>query len=153
MTDKELRKLGRKELLEMLLEQSREVVQLQQELEEARRQLEDRRILLEDSGSIAEAALKLNRVFEAAQEAANQFLESSGAKREVTAQALAEEPTDTQLQAQEILANARQESQQLIEKTRQECAEMLAKTEEECRHMQYEALRRDLRVQMTGSDA
>ena len=76
MTDKELRKLSRSELLEMLLIQSKEVERLKEELKEANRKLEDRKILLEESGSIAEAALKLNDIFEVAQRAADQYLES-----------------------------------------------------------------------------
>ena len=76
MTDRELRKLSRAELLEMLLIQSKEVDRLSKELDEANRKLDDRKILLENSGSIAEAALKLNGVFEAAQMAADQYLEN-----------------------------------------------------------------------------
>lgn len=76
MTDKELRKLNRSELLEMLLIQSKEVENLKKELEEANRKLEDRKIILENSGSIAEAALKLNNIFEIAQKTADQYLES-----------------------------------------------------------------------------
>lgn len=76
MTDKELRKLSRSELLEMLLIQSKEVERLKNELEEANRKLEDRRIILKESGSIAEAALKLNDIFEVAQRVADQYLES-----------------------------------------------------------------------------
>ena len=76
MTEKELRRLSRMDLLEMLLEQSKEVERLQQELAEARQQLEERRIMTEEAGSIAEAALRINRVFEAAQEAADQYLEN-----------------------------------------------------------------------------
>ena len=48
----------------------------QQELAEARQQLEERRIMTEEAGSIAEAALRINRVFEAAQAAADQYLEN-----------------------------------------------------------------------------
>lgn len=76
MTDKELRKLSRSELLEMLLIQSKEVERLKNELEEANRKLEERKILLAESGSIAEAALKLNDIFKVAQNAADQYLES-----------------------------------------------------------------------------
>ncbi len=76
MTDKELKKLTRAELLEMLLIQSREKQQLEKELEEAKKNLEAREILIAESGSIAEAALKLNGVFEAAQKAADQYLEN-----------------------------------------------------------------------------
>ncbi|MDD6411153.1 MAG: DNA repair protein [Oliverpabstia intestinalis] len=71
-----LKKLSRQDLLEMLLESERYVKQLEEELEEARKQLDDRRIMIENSGSIAEAALKLNGIFEAAQAAADQYLEN-----------------------------------------------------------------------------
>ena len=49
MTDKELRRLSRTDLLEMLLEQSKEVERLQQKLEEDRQQLEERRIMTEEA--------------------------------------------------------------------------------------------------------
>ena len=71
MTEKELRRLSRMDLLEMLLEQSREVERLQKELETVKNQLSDRRIMEQEAGSIAEASLKLNKVFEAAQQAAD----------------------------------------------------------------------------------
>lgn len=76
MTAKELKKLKRSELLEMLLARTEEVERLRAELDEAQKQLNDRAIVLENSGSIAEAALKLNGVFEAAEEAAKQYLEN-----------------------------------------------------------------------------
>lgn len=76
MTEKELRRLSRMDLLEMLLEQSKEVERLQAELETVKKQLLDRRIMEREAGSIAEAALRLNKVFEAAQQAADQYLEN-----------------------------------------------------------------------------
>ena len=76
MTDKELRKLRRGELLEMLLEQTKENERLKKQLADLKAQLENREIILKRSGSIAEAALKLNGVFEAAQKAADQYLEN-----------------------------------------------------------------------------
>ena len=74
MTDKELRRLSRRELLQMLLEQTREVERLQAELDRTRAKLNDRSIMLESCGNIAEASLKINRVFEAAQRAAEQYI-------------------------------------------------------------------------------
>lgn len=76
MTDKELRKLSRIDLLELLLEKSRENEKLKEELEQVKAQLADRKINIEKSGSIAEAALALNGVFQAAQAAADQYLEN-----------------------------------------------------------------------------
>ena len=74
MTDKELRRLSRRELLQMLLEQTSEVERLQAELDKTRAELNDRAIMLESCGNIAEASLKINRVLEAAQQAAEQYL-------------------------------------------------------------------------------
>ncbi|MGM9549395.1 MAG: DNA repair protein [Faecousia sp.] len=76
MTDKEFRRLRRPELLGMLLEKSKEVERLQHELDEARAQLASREIEIQNAGSIAEAALRLNGVFQAAEQAAAQYLEN-----------------------------------------------------------------------------
>ena len=108
MTDRELQKLGRRELLQLLLEQAKESERLRKqvgELEEQLRQTEEgyerlrdrldskdaqiheledtlhaeREKLetdLENVVSIAEAALRLNGVFDAAQRAADYYLQS-----------------------------------------------------------------------------
>lgn len=76
MTDKQLKKLSRRELLEMLILQTRKVESLEKQLAEANRQLADKRIRIESSGTLAEAAMKLNGVFEAAERAAQQYLEN-----------------------------------------------------------------------------
>ena len=76
MTDKELRRLSRSELLEMLIAQTEENSQLKIRLEQAEAQLRDRRIEIDKAGSLAEAALSLNGVFQAAEAAAQQYLEN-----------------------------------------------------------------------------
>ena len=76
MTDKELKRLSRTELLELLLEQTRQREMLEQRLEEAERKLADRQLQLENAGDIAQAALQINGVMEAAQAAARQYLEN-----------------------------------------------------------------------------
>lgn len=77
MTDKELRRLSRAELLEMLLAQVEENEKLKARLDDAERALEDRRIAIERAGSLAEASLQLNKVFAAADQAARQYLENA----------------------------------------------------------------------------
>lgn len=84
MTDKELRRLSRSELLEMLIAQTEENQRLQQELSQAREALNNRRIIIESAGSMAEAALRLSGIFEAADQAAQQYLESVRAMAEGT---------------------------------------------------------------------
>lgn len=76
MTDRELRKLSRVELLEMLVTLSEENEKLKTENEELRKQLADRSILIEKAGSIAEASMEISGVFKAAQDAADRYLEN-----------------------------------------------------------------------------
>lgn len=76
MTDRELRKLNRRELLELLVEQERELERLQAVLQKAEERTQSREIKIDKAGSIAEAALMLNGVFEAAQAAADQYLDN-----------------------------------------------------------------------------
>ena len=74
MTEKELRKLSRLDLLELFVEQSKEVERLKKELEEANAKLEDRRLLCQNTGNIAEAALQINKIFEQCPQAADDYL-------------------------------------------------------------------------------
>ncbi len=74
MTEKDLRKLSRAELIDMLITAKKTELQLRAQLEEARKMLEDRRLRVENAGSLAEAAMALNGVFEAAQAAAEDYL-------------------------------------------------------------------------------
>lgn len=76
MADKELRKLQKMELLEILVDQRKRIDELEKELAETREKLEDREIQIRNSGSIAEASLKLTNVFEEAQKAADLYLEN-----------------------------------------------------------------------------
>ena len=76
MTDKKLKRMSRAELLELLIEQMEENERLKEQLEDAQARLNERDIIMQRAGSIAKAALELNRVFEAADAAARQYVES-----------------------------------------------------------------------------
>ena len=76
MTDKELKRIGRAELLELLLAQSEENEALQIRIEELEQELRNRDIIIANAGTIADAAFQLNGVFDAAGAAAVQYLEN-----------------------------------------------------------------------------
>lgn len=78
MDEKQLRRLRRIDLMELLLSQAQEIESLQERVIELEEKLKNREILMVEAGSIAEAALKLNKVFESAQAAADQYLENVG---------------------------------------------------------------------------
>ena len=111
MTDKQLRKLSRTELLELLLEQTQEVERLQNLCDRAIKQLENRRLVLDETGSIAMASLQLNGVFESAQKAADQYL--------YNVQQMTEEK---QRRLEQMEARTREKCDQMLEDARQEAA-------------------------------
>lgn len=76
MKEKDLRRLSRADLLEMLIDQSEKMEALRQRLETAEAELKKREIIIGSAGSIAEASLRLNGVFEAAQAACEQYIEN-----------------------------------------------------------------------------
>lgn len=111
---KELKKMSRRELLEMLINQEKENNQLKAELKEVKDKLADRSLTISRAGTLAEAAMTLNGVFEAADAAVKQYVdnvtrgdESARAERDrIIAEA--------QAMASEIMENAERESQSKI---------------------------------------
>lgn len=83
MRERPIRKMNREELLEMLIQYTEinekleaRIAQLENKLTETEKRLEERTIAIANAGSIAEAAMQLNGVFDAAQKAADQYLQS-----------------------------------------------------------------------------
>ena len=117
MTDKEFKRLSREELVEIIYELQRSEASLREENDQLRGKLADRSLKLENAGSLAEASLALNGVFEAAQSAADQYLaairDAREEAREKAAQAQ-EELGEIQGQRQEILDKARQEAEGIL---------------------------------------
>ena len=63
MEAKDLRKIKRKELLELMLAQAKRIEELENNLTKVTNELNSKKIKIKESGSIAEASLKLNLVF------------------------------------------------------------------------------------------
>lgn len=139
MTDKELQKLNRKDLLQMLLTQSKELRALQEKYAAAEAALQDRTIKLEQAGSIAEAALQLNDVFAAAQAACQQYTDSVAARSQQLDTLLAQKEAENQEKADRILEAARQEREALLQQTEAQCADMVQKAKTES-HAYWEAV-------------
>lgn len=75
MTDRELRKLSRRELLELLDKQSQENDRLRSELNRVQAELADRRIPLDEIGTMLQAAQRLGCILQEADDAAAPYLE------------------------------------------------------------------------------
>lgn len=145
MTDTELKKLRRAELLELFLEQSREVKRLNTELKEAKQDLEDKKIVIDKAGSLAEASLQLNGVFDAAQKAAEQYLlnmESMMERTTLECQNRNEESQQARVKVQEFCDKMKQDTQdecrKLREETEESCQNLKQNTEDECKRLKKE---------------
>ena len=118
MTERELRRLSRSELLELLIAATRERAELEEKYEKAQEELKQRRIAVSSAGSIAEAALQLNGVFAAAEAACAQYQENL--------RALSEE---AEARGAEIERAAREKADALLAETEARCAELTKKAE------------------------
>ena len=102
MTEKELKRLHRRDLVEILLELSKENDRLRKEIASMESQLNDRTIAIAEAGSLAEAVLELNGVFAAAQDACDQYIQNT----KLRCQRLEE---DTKIWCDQILSTAREQ--------------------------------------------
>ncbi len=110
MTDKELKKLSRADLLEMLIEQSKEVERLKAIIKQNEEELQNKKILLNEAGSIAEASLKINQVFENAQKAADQYLANVYLLKERQSEICAQMENETRKKCNDMIVKAKIES-------------------------------------------
>ena len=113
MTEKELRRLSRADLLGMLIAQSEELRDVKERLKSAETILASRVIEINTAGSIAEASLRLNGVFEAAQAACEQYMENIRLLNE-----------RSQLVCRQMEKESREQADRLLEETRRKCAQM-----------------------------
>ena len=142
MTDKELKRLSRGELLEMLIQQSKELELLRKQLDAAESALQNREIAITNAGSIAEAALQLNGVFTAAQDACQQYMENICHLSQNQERICAQRDAESQAEAKRIVEEARKESEALEHETRMMCAEMVTKAKAESQAYWDEVSRR-----------
>lgn len=82
MTDRQLRRLRREELVDIIYTLQLQQQRLKEENAALRAALDSRRLQVEKAGSLAEAALAVSGVLEAAQQAADVYLASLGAAKE-----------------------------------------------------------------------
>lgn len=74
MTDKEFRRLRRSALIEIIYEYQCREKEMLAEIESLQEKLNAREIKISEAGSIAEAVVKLNELFETAQKTADDYV-------------------------------------------------------------------------------
>ena len=103
MTDKEFKRLGRSQLIEIIYQLQLQLDKVNEEKQELERELADKRLRLSNAGNIADAALEINDCFRSAQNAADQYLNEIKAIRE-----------ETEMERERILSQAQAEAEAII---------------------------------------
>lgn len=144
MADKELKRMNRGELIEIIYQYRIQVDDLTAQVSELTNALEERRLRMEKAGSIAEAAISVNKVFEAAQQAAEQYLYSIKFANEdrgnSTCEAADEIIENAKREAEKIKQEAERKYNELISNGKNECAQMLTQAESKCAEMRKTVL-------------
>lgn len=111
MVSKELKRLSRRELVDIIYQLKKNEQQLREEVDSLQEALQDKRIRLSTAGSIADAALSISNVFSSAQTAADLYL-----------QEIAQMKQCTQNQCEKILEEAKQKSADMLALSEKQCA-------------------------------
>lgn len=130
MDNTDLKKLGRKELLEILVAQGEELEATKTRLITAEAALQDKNIAIDEAGSIAEAALKLNGVFDAAQNACQQYIANiiQLSQRQKTICTQIEDEANAA--AEKIIEEAKSKANRMITDAEQQKADTAAECDE-----------------------
>ena len=128
MTDKELRHLSRAELIDIIYELQKQSDEKDAQMQEMQTALDERTLRISNAGSIAEAAVSINGVFEAAQAAADQYLASVKSAMADMERTLAE----AEEKRRTILSDAEKQAADMVRRAEEQVASMEAATEKQC---------------------
>ena len=118
MTDKEVKRLSRSQLIEIIYQLQIREEELTDKNRRLEKELRSKRIRMENAGNIAEAALELNDVFRSAQNAAAQYLSEIQIVRETA-----------EKERQLIILDAQEEARQIIQKAKDEASLIIDDTQ------------------------
>ena len=106
MTDKEFKKLKRSDLISIIYEYQKKQDELMAEIDSIRTELDEKRIKISNAGSIAEAVVGLDRLFETAQQTADDYLAQVKAMLDDAEKKAADIIAEAEKKAADILENA-----------------------------------------------
>ncbi|MBE6919516.1 MAG: hypothetical protein E7469_07520 [Ruminococcaceae bacterium] len=127
MTEKDLRKLSRADLLEMLIQQSEELRETREKLAAAEAAAEKKEMAINKAGSIAEASLQLTGIFEAAEASCQHYIENIRLLSQRQSAVCAQQERESREKAATMLAETARSCETMEADTKVRCAEMVAK--------------------------
>ena len=96
MNSKELKRLSRRELVEIIYQLKKNEQEMQEEIEALKNELQDKHIRIATSGSIADAAVSISNLFSTAQTTADLYLQEITYMKEKTEKECAQKVEDTE---------------------------------------------------------
>ena len=105
MINKELKRLSRRELVDIIYQLKKNEQEMQEEIESLKNELEDKRIRISTAGSIADAAVSMTNVFSTAQMTADLYLREISCMKEDTEKECAKKIEEAEKKVREILAD------------------------------------------------
>ena len=121
MVSKELKKLSRRELVDIIYQMKKNEQQLHNEIASLQEALQDKRLRLSMAGSIAEAALSLTDIFSSAQTAADRYLKEISCMKQ-----------DAEIQCAQMIAEAKEQSDRIISEAELHCSILSDQYQREC---------------------
>lgn len=105
MISKELKRLSRRELVDIIYQLKKNEQDMQEEIESLKTELEDKRIRISTAGSIADAAMSVTNVFSTAQMTADIYLREISCMREDADRECAKKIEEAEKRVRDILAD------------------------------------------------
>lgn len=122
MISKELKRLSRRELVDIIYQLKKNEQEMQEEIELLKNELQDKRIRISTAGSIADAAMSVTNVFSAAQMTADLYLREISCMREDTEKECAKKVEEAEKKVRDILADGEKKFDTLKAAYKKECA-------------------------------
>lgn len=113
MINKELKKLSRRELVDVIYQLKKNEQDMQEQISALEKGLEDKRIQVSSSGSIADAAVRITNIFSTAQMTADLYLREISCLKEEAEKESAKIIADAEEQAKSILSEAKKQHDNL----------------------------------------
>ena len=120
MLDKELKKLSRRELVDIIYQMKKNEEQLLEQIAALEENLHDKRIRIEEAGSIAEAAAEITNVFSVAQTTADLYLQEIACMKEKTEKDCAKMIDEAKQEAERILSAVKTQNEELRARYRED---------------------------------
>lgn len=105
MINKELKRLSRRELVDIIYQLKKNEQEMQEEIASLKNELQDKRIRISTAGSIADAAMSVTNVFSTAQMTAELYLREISCMREETEKECAQKIEEAEKKVRGILTD------------------------------------------------